>query len=322
MVKKYSAVNFEKLFTMKKVIQLKELDENDLTSCIALEKIQTWMISREKQAVYISIHSSNINSLIDPRITSVEQLQKKYGFGCQIVNFSPTSVQKVALENYFEKVFHLQHYHQNAPIVGDNIVLFVLDDSVEAAQNNGPELVQKIATAIRLCYGVSALGESRYSCVYDVVRNNCTPAPSNIFTFLTEEVGSGKDLSAVCNFNSNFTLADFPLKPDAEVLFNRALSENSPHTRFLFLWLCFETIAGKRRTRREFFLGKLGSAVIDDEVGRLADIRNDLAHEGKFKASSRDVTSLLWALRLVLFAQNGAFRNAVDAYEQWVNSTP
>lgn len=321
MAQKLGTLTIGKLLNMHNVLPLKELNDRDLTSCMALDEIKTWMVSREKRAAYITIHSSNINSLADPRIASVEYLQKKYGIGCQIVNLHPVSVSVSALENCFENKFFLQRYHQSIPLRGDNIVFFILDDSVDEAFKNGPELVQRITSAIRLCHGVSAVGQSRYSCVYDVIDDSCT-AYSDYFTLLAEEMGEGKDISATCRFDANFTLFDFPLKPDAEVLFNRALAENSPHTRFLFFWLCFESIIGKARSRRDFFLGKLGSTIIDEEVGRLADVRNDLAHEGKFTATSRDTTSLLWALRLVLFAQNGAFRNAVHEYEQWISAAP
>lgn len=112
---------------------------------------------------------------------------------------------------------------------------------------------------------------------------------------------------------------------EATILLDKSFSQTYPPERFVLMWLAFEAIInsfpGKEKNgdkRKKFFKETLNSDVINDEVYRLFNIRNDIFKEGKVSESiiEKACWSLYAAIQLTIMKNCKQRQAFLSGYEK------
>lgn len=282
------------------------------------KKTQQLMISENMEFANFSLHSSNleINPFAPPSALSV--IAKKFKSHAFIIDLPALVFTSPSLTVFFEKSFSVRIGAGKKTFVqGRHLALLTLSRNKAHLDEKSKNISRSLLNSIRLTYGIGSAGPTIYSSTFDLYENKTSfTAENHVFN---EEIGQGLDQPCYLQFLHGIP-AKFRtpiLSLDADLLFNRALEERDPKTRFLFLWLCLESMFDSK-ARMKIFRDDLSSHDLNSEVFRLFQLRCKLAHEGAADITANDCTSVLWAICTATLPIKSAQLKSANSYAAWV----
>jgi hypothetical protein len=204
------------------------------------------------------------------------------------------------------------------PAGGNHLKLTFCHDSAESVQQSKNQVIV-VANALRLIFGVPIAREL-------ILVSHFSEEKPNTALSSDEAFASAFDTQSLNMFESRPTEGAelIPIPVEAAILLDKAFAQTFPSERFILMWLAFEAIIhshpgnapnGKKRER--FFKNTLGSTIVNSEVLRLFNLRNEAFKEGRFSHPNFDQEcwSLYAAIQLAIMnncAQRSAFLSGFE----------
>lgn len=309
-------LNFQNVFRVDNVFEKAKIADENLTSVFP-EKIIIDMVNNHKSSyVHISIYDTSLKFKSQSELEILKGLNTKANVCILFAPFPEVFFNNPHMEILSNDLIIGNRYHR---IHGTYIIFLIFCYVDEQAKKEAPLISKSLANHIRLTYGIGAVGECIYQGYYSknddsvfITANFNANLPEKRVDF---DVSSFEKFSLTCKIE----IKEFLLNGEAEILFNRAVLEEDIETRFLFLWLSFDSMChGKER--KKLFLDHLNSCIANDEVLRLFDLRNEIAHGGKAIIDAKDCTSAFWAIRIAVCPNQEIQKHICLEYEKWITS--
>lgn len=205
------------------------------------------------------------------------------------------------------------------PENSNNLKLTFCYASKEDELHNATQAIQTVNT-LRLIFGVPVARELL------IIRNFFNDKENPIY-HSDEGFASMFDTQSLNMFNDpaieDAEVIEIP--DEATILLDKAFSQTYPVERFVLMWLAFEVIINSLtgtktngKKRENFFKNDLKSEVINTEVLRLFNIRNDIFKEGKFSNSKieKECWSLYAAIQLAIMKDCPQRQAFISGYEE------
>lgn len=186
------------------------------------------------------------------------------------------------------------------PANSNNLKLTFCYKSKEAEQNSMAQTVH-IVNILRLVFGVPIARELLFVGHF---YNDESPA-----SYQSDEDFASVFDTQVLNMFPDPPIEKIEIKQiptEATILLDKAFAQTYPTERFILMWLAFEAIVNSMpgtdtngKKRKKYFQDDLQSDIINTEVYRLFQLRNDIFKEGKTFTNS-SIEKECWSLYSII----------------------
>ena len=248
-----------------------------------------------------TVWSSSIQKADLPKIRTFFQSNNFDNVDVSVVNPPDDKTLRMRWNRHYEasgQCVSLMH-HVSIPAGSNHLKLTFGYTSEEARQDHRNQIIVA-ANALRLVFGVPIAREL----IFDTK-----------FSEEKLDVGISSDVGYASPFDTqNLNMFEVPpieeaaliaIPEEAAILLDKAFAQAFPDERFILMWLAFEAIMhshpgriGNGKKREKFFKEELKSNIVNQEVFRLFQLRNDVFKEGRF--SNPQIDQECWNLYAVL----------------------
>ncbi len=262
--------------------------------------------TKNYQYVFCQYYSSN-HFVQDFRvIKNVVDHIEKIDFLLRYRRFADYLFKRKSCRLYFsDDALDIGSYDTVDKVCGDYLCIIVGIKDLEFEDYKSQS--NRIAALSNLLYGSEFAFQLHHEVVVDLSKDQHI-YHSNIVNVSKRESELGSDF-VKCH---NIPFSSFVTKPRMLELISLAQRQQDLMIRFSLLWLALEHQIGKGRDREKFCKNELKSCLINAEINRLRDIRNNYFHEAEAtKIQPFDEYSIYSIIRLSCFG-NGPLRDAAQ----------
>jgi hypothetical protein len=248
-----------------------------------------------------TIWTSSIQKADLPKIRTFFQANNFNNVDVSIVNPPDDKTLRMRWNRHYEASGQCVSLMHNVPIpAGSNHLKLTFGYISDEARQEHRNQIIVAANALRLVFGVPIAREL----IFDTK-----------FSEEKLDVGISSDVGYASPFDTqNLNMFEVPpieeaaliaIPEEAAILLDKAFAQAFPDERFILMWLAFEAImhshpgrAENGKKREKFFKEELESDIVNREVFRLFQLRNDVFKEGRF--SNPQIDQECWNLYAVL----------------------